>query len=132
LGVGINPGMAFTPFPSSIGQDWNPQPSNCESSMLTSRPDFLFSQIKNNVFKTRDVFRSTFLRSATGFDMPFRPTSNIDFKVNKKAPGHELLILSLTKMYLSISVNIADLVSISSTFYTCLFVQKSFRQLFYA
>jgi len=28
LGVGIDPGMALTPFPSSIGQGSNPQPSD--------------------------------------------------------------------------------------------------------
>ncbi len=49
LGAGIDPGMAFNPFPSSIldktGRDLNPQPSDCESSPQTSRPDlrpFLF------------------------------------------------------------------------------------------
>jgi len=34
LGVGINPGMALTPLPSSIGQGLNPQPSDCELSAL--------------------------------------------------------------------------------------------------
>jgi len=34
LGVGIDPGMALTPLPSSIGQRLNPQPSNCEPSAL--------------------------------------------------------------------------------------------------
>jgi len=40
LGAWIDPGMALTPFPSSIGWDLNPQPSNCESSLLSTRPDF--------------------------------------------------------------------------------------------
>ncbi len=43
LGAGINPGMAFNPFPSSIlvkmRRDLNPQPLDCESSPLTTRPD---------------------------------------------------------------------------------------------
>jgi len=34
LGVGIDPGMALTPLPSSIGQGSNPQPSDCEPSAL--------------------------------------------------------------------------------------------------
>ncbi len=32
LGVGIDPGMAFTPLPSSMEQGSNPQPSDCEPS----------------------------------------------------------------------------------------------------
>jgi hypothetical protein len=44
LGVGIDPGMAFNPFPSSIldktRRDSNPQPLDRESSPLTTRPDF--------------------------------------------------------------------------------------------
>jgi len=32
LGVGINPDMALTPLPSSIGQGLNPQPSDREPS----------------------------------------------------------------------------------------------------
>jgi len=32
LGVGIDPGMAWTPLPSSIGQGLNPQPSDREPS----------------------------------------------------------------------------------------------------
>jgi len=34
LGVGINPGMAFTPLLSSIGQGLNPRPSGREPSAL--------------------------------------------------------------------------------------------------
>ncbi len=43
LGAGIDPGMAFNPFPSSIldktNRDLNPQPLDLESSLLTTRPD---------------------------------------------------------------------------------------------
>ncbi len=43
LGARIDPGMAFNPFPSSIlnktRQDSNLQPLECESSLLTTRPD---------------------------------------------------------------------------------------------
>jgi hypothetical protein len=41
LGAGINPGMAFNPFHSSIWirRDSNPQPLDCEFSSLTTRPD---------------------------------------------------------------------------------------------
>ncbi len=34
LGAGINPGMALTPLPSSIGRGSNPQPSDREPSAL--------------------------------------------------------------------------------------------------
>jgi hypothetical protein len=34
LGVGINPGMALTPLPSSIGRGLNPLPSDREPSAL--------------------------------------------------------------------------------------------------
>jgi len=34
LGVGIDPGMALTPLPSSIGRGLNPQPSDREPSAL--------------------------------------------------------------------------------------------------
>jgi len=34
LGVGISPGMALTPLPSSIGQRSNPRPSDREPSAL--------------------------------------------------------------------------------------------------
>ncbi len=43
LGIGIDPGMAFNPFPSSIldkmRRDLNPQSLDCDSSPLTTRPD---------------------------------------------------------------------------------------------
>ncbi len=43
LGAGIDPGLAFNPFPSSIlnkmRQDLNPQPLDCELSLITIRPD---------------------------------------------------------------------------------------------
>jgi len=34
LGAEIDPGMALTPLPSSIGQGLNPLPSDCEPSAL--------------------------------------------------------------------------------------------------
>jgi hypothetical protein len=40
LGAEIDPGIDLTQFPSSMGRDLNPRPSNRESSMLTTRPDF--------------------------------------------------------------------------------------------
>ncbi len=41
LGAGIDPGMVFDPFPSSIWirRDSNPQLLDCESNSLTTRPD---------------------------------------------------------------------------------------------
>ncbi len=49
LGTGIDPGMAFNPFPSSIlykmRQDLNPQPLDRESCPLTTRPDLRPSKI---------------------------------------------------------------------------------------
>jgi hypothetical protein len=43
LVAGIDPGMAFNPFPSSIlvktRQDSNSQPLDHESSLITTRPD---------------------------------------------------------------------------------------------
>jgi hypothetical protein len=43
LGLGIDPSIAFNPFPSSIldktRRDSNPQPLDHESSPLTTRPD---------------------------------------------------------------------------------------------
>ncbi len=43
LGAGIDPAVAFNPFPSSIlnktRQESNPQPLDCEMSPLTIRPD---------------------------------------------------------------------------------------------
>ncbi len=40
LGAQIDPGIALTPFPSSIGWESIPQPYNHGSSLLTTRPDF--------------------------------------------------------------------------------------------
>jgi hypothetical protein len=41
MGAGIDPGMPFNPFPSSIKirQDSNPKPLDRESSSLTTRQD---------------------------------------------------------------------------------------------
>jgi len=43
LGAGINPGMALTPLPSSIGPGLNPQPSDHEPSALPLDHSFRFS-----------------------------------------------------------------------------------------
>jgi hypothetical protein len=43
LGVGIDPGMALTPLPSSIGQGSNPRPSDCEPSALPQDHSFSLS-----------------------------------------------------------------------------------------
>ncbi len=42
LGTGINPGMAFTPFPCSILNEtrFEPTPLVLELSLTTTRPDF--------------------------------------------------------------------------------------------
>ena len=40
LGNVIGPGMALTPFPTSIRLDSNPQPFDRESSLLPTRLDF--------------------------------------------------------------------------------------------
>ncbi len=45
LGAGIDPVMALATFPSSIGWDSNPRPSNHELSLLTTRPDFCPIQV---------------------------------------------------------------------------------------
>jgi len=42
LGVGINPGIALTPLPSSIGQGSNPQPYDCEPSALLLDHSFVY------------------------------------------------------------------------------------------
>jgi hypothetical protein len=42
LGVGIDPGMALTPLPSSIGRGLNQQPSDCELSALPLDHGFCF------------------------------------------------------------------------------------------
>jgi len=47
LGKGIDPGMALTPLPSSIGQRSNPQPSDREPSALPQDHSFCY---KTNFF----------------------------------------------------------------------------------
>jgi len=42
LGVGIDPGMALTPLPSSIGKGLNPRPSDCELSTLLQDHSFCY------------------------------------------------------------------------------------------
>jgi hypothetical protein len=46
LGVGINPGMALTPLPSSIGQGLNPLPSDREPSALPLDHSFRLSNTR--------------------------------------------------------------------------------------
>ncbi len=44
LGAEIDPGMALTPLPSSIGLELNPRPSDCEPSNLPlDRSPFSFT-----------------------------------------------------------------------------------------
>jgi hypothetical protein len=51
LGVGIDPGMALTPLPSSIGQGLNPRPSDHERSALPLDNSFrLFLFVFNTTF----------------------------------------------------------------------------------
>jgi len=50
LGVGIDPGMALTPLPSSIGQGLNPQPFDCEPSALPLDHSFHFGKSKLSFF----------------------------------------------------------------------------------
>jgi len=46
LGVGIDPGMALTPLPSSIGLGSNPRPSDHEPSALPLDHSFCFKNKK--------------------------------------------------------------------------------------
>jgi hypothetical protein len=62
LGAEINPGMALKPFSSSIWirQDSNPQPSDCESSLMTTRPNlrpFIYQKVKKILLKRDHDFR---------------------------------------------------------------------------
>jgi hypothetical protein len=57
LGVGIDPGMALTPLPSSIGQGSNPKPSHCEPSALPIDHSFCF--MSNYVFHVHLKFQLT-------------------------------------------------------------------------
>jgi len=52
LGVGIYPGMALTPLPSSIGQGSNPWPSDREPSALPLDHSFRY---KKYVILLRDT-----------------------------------------------------------------------------
>jgi len=47
LGVGIDPGMALPPLPSSIGLGSNPRPSDCEPSALLLDHSFRFLMVLN-------------------------------------------------------------------------------------
>jgi len=44
LGVGIDPGMALTPLPYSIGQGSNPQPSDSELNALPLDHSFRYKK----------------------------------------------------------------------------------------
>jgi hypothetical protein len=50
LGVGIDPGMALTPLPSSIGQGLNPRSSDRELSALPLDHSFRFIEVKIRVY----------------------------------------------------------------------------------
>jgi len=45
VGVGIDPGMALTPLPSSIGRGLNPQPSDREPSALPLDHSFRLTKV---------------------------------------------------------------------------------------
>jgi len=65
LGVGINPGMALTTLPSSIGRDSKPRPSNRESSLLTTRPDFRPKFLGVRAFRYKTEVLDRFYNSST-------------------------------------------------------------------
>ncbi len=69
LGAGSDSGMAFNPFPSSIWtrRDSNPQPLDCESSSLTTRPD-LRPELKKKTYFSSHL-------TLTQFSVP-RPTAD--------------------------------------------------------
>jgi len=62
LGVGIDPGMALTPLPSSIGQGSNPRPSDPEQSALPQDHSFCLSNtdfiqcFESSYFQTLSIF----------------------------------------------------------------------------
>jgi hypothetical protein len=51
LGVGIDPGMALTPLPSSIGWGLNPQPSDRKPSALPLDHGFRRSNVKMGLMR---------------------------------------------------------------------------------
>ncbi len=53
LGVGVDPGMALTPLPSSIGRGLNPRPSDHEPSALLLDHGFRLT----NIFLIRLIIR---------------------------------------------------------------------------
>ncbi len=57
LGVEINPGMALTPLPSSIGQGLNPQPSDCEPSALPLDHGFRLVKLQLNKYENNEIIR---------------------------------------------------------------------------
>ncbi len=58
LGVGIDPGMALTPLPSSIGHGLNPRPSDREPSAI--RQDRSFRLNRRKYFISMFDVRSTY------------------------------------------------------------------------
>jgi len=82
LGVGINPGMALTPLPSGIGWDLNPQPSNSESSLLTTRPDFCPGEKSLLVFYFEMKKNQT--QSYFGWNNEVQDNNQLVCKKNKK------------------------------------------------
>ncbi len=63
LGAGIDPGMAFNPFPSSIWirRDSNPQSLDCESSSLTTRLDLYNFSLLFKFHSKQVYFREQYL-----------------------------------------------------------------------
>ncbi len=54
MDAGIDPDMALTPLPSSIGQGSNPQPSECKPSALTTDHSFHCNHKQYNKGKSID------------------------------------------------------------------------------
>ncbi len=69
LGAEIDPGMALTPPPSSIGQGSNPPPSDCEPSALLLDHSFRFnlSKLKPRLCLIHLLVRETILTWLLGF-----------------------------------------------------------------
>ncbi len=88
LGVGIDPGMALTPLPSSIGQGLNPQPSDCEPSTLLLDQSFRF---KSNIV-TIGVFSHLHTRLFSYVTTNYRAFHR--FKQAKFSDGGSVLGLS--------------------------------------
>jgi len=55
LGVGIDPGMALTPLPSSIGHESNPRPSDHEPSTLPLDHSFGYHDVESYVISSTSL-----------------------------------------------------------------------------